>query len=275
MEIPAHKDLCTTLMLFSSRPQWQLPRGVPRGVWDYTHTESIATEYDDYFARNQLFDLDEQIIARHFTQPGLVADFGCGTGRALIPLARRGFRTLGIDLSTPMLRVVKEKAELDGLDVMRLRANLVELECVRDRVVDYGICLFSTLGMIRGRENRRRVLEHIQRMLKPGGLFVLHVHNYWFNLFDRLGRRWIAQNLIDSALHREVERGDKFFDYRRVPKMFLHTFSRRELLGELRRARFRMRELTPLNLTRTRRLPHSWLFGSLRANGWVVVVEKC
>lgn len=261
-------------MLLSSRPHWQLPRGVPRGVWEYSHTESIAAEYDHYFAFNQLFEFDEQVIARHFTSPGLVADFGCGTGRALIPLARRGFRTLGIDLSGHMLRVVREKAEIDGLDVMRLRANLVELDCLRDGVLDYGICLFSTLGMIRGRSNRRQVLAHIHRALKPGGLFVLHVHNYWFNLFDRLGRRWIVQNCIQCALDREIERGDKFFDYRGVPKMFLHTFPRRELTGELRQAGFRIVDVIPLNLERTRRLPLAWFVGALRANGWIAVVEK-
>lgn len=243
-------------------------------MWQYSHSESIATDYDHYFAHNQLFEFDEQIIARHFTNPGLVADFGCGTGRALIPLARRGFRTLGIDLSEAMLRVVQEKAEIDELEVMRVRANLVELDGLQDQVLDYAICLFSTLGMIRGRTNRRQFLTHVHRTLKPGGLFVLHVHNYWFNLFDRLGRRWILRNTIESALNREIERGDKFFDYRGVPKMFLHTFPRRELLRELRRVGFHIRDLTPLNLERTRRLPHPWFFGSLRANGWIVVVEK-
>lgn len=234
----------------------------------------MATEYDHYFAYNQLFEFDEQIIARHFTAPGLVADFGCGTGRALIPLARRGFRTLGIDLSDHMLRVVQEKAEIDRLNVMRLRVNLVELDCLRNETIDYGICLFSTLGMIRGRQNRRQFLKHVHRVLRPGGLFVLHVHNYWFNLFDRLGRRWIVRNTIETVTNREIERGDKFFDYRGVPKMFLHTFPRRELVRELQRAGFRIREVVPLNLERTRRLPHAWFFGSLRANGWIAVVEK-
>ncbi|MHB8900220.1 MAG: class I SAM-dependent methyltransferase [Thermoguttaceae bacterium] len=261
-------------MPLTSRPQWQLPRGVPRGVWDYSLTPSIAGEYDRYFACNQLFEFDEQVIARHFTRPGLVADFGCGTGRALIPLTRRGFQTLGIDLSGHMLRVVRQKAEVDHLEVMRLRANLVELDCLRDDVLDYGICLFSTLGMIRGRQNRHRFLAHVHRALKPAGLLVLHVHNYWFNLFDRLGRRWILRNCVEVAMNREIERGDKFFDYRGVPKMFLHTFARRELVGLVRGAGFRIVDLTPLNLERTRRLPQAWFLGSLRANGWILVAEK-
>lgn len=257
-----------------SRPHWQLPRGVTRSLWEYTHAEHIATEYDEYFADNQLFDFDEQVIARHFRLPGLVADLGCGTGRALVPLARRGFRTLGIDLSDHMLRMVAEKANRENLRIHRIRANLVDLNFLRDSSFDYALCLFSTLGMIRGRENRKCVLDHVFRILKPGGLFVIHVHNYWFNLFDRLGRRWIVRNLIDSTFDRQIQRGDKFFDYRGVPKMFLHTFTRGEFVKDLRRSGFRIRELTPLNVPRTGRLAASWLAGSLRANGWVAVAAK-
>ena len=86
-------------------------------MWQYAHSENIATDYDDYFALNQLFEFDEQVIARYLSKPGLVADFGCGTGRALMPLARRGFRTLAVDLSDHMLELVGEKAEVDELEV--------------------------------------------------------------------------------------------------------------------------------------------------------------
>ena len=34
----------------------------------------------------------------------------------------------------------------------------------------------------------------------------------------------------------DVEAGDKFFDYQGVPNMFLHVFTRSELLGDLSRA---------------------------------------
>jgi SAM-dependent methyltransferase len=256
------------------RPEWRLPPGVPRGVWEYAQAEHIAEDYDEYFASNELFEFDEQVVARHLAHPGLVVDLGCGTGRTLVALARRGFRGLAVDLSLPMLQVVGEKAKAEGLPIHRLQANLVELDCLREGVADYCVCLFSTLGMIRGRENRQRVLAHARRILKPGGLFVVHVHNLWFNLFCAEGRSWLLRHLVRVLASRDVQWGDKFFDYRGIPRMFLHTFTRRELVVALRRAKFVIQELIPLAVTRQRPLPHAWFFGGLRANGWIAVCRK-
>ena len=133
-----------------SPPNWQLPPGVTRGLWDYVHSPEIADGYDETFAFNTLFEFDEQVLARHFTPPGVVADFGCGTGRALVPLVRRGFRGLAIDMSDRMLQIVREKAFREDLPIECVQANLVELDTVPDNAADCGMCLFSTLGMIQG-----------------------------------------------------------------------------------------------------------------------------
>lgn len=235
--------------------------------------DHIADDYDDYFAENSLFDFDEAVLARHFTRPGLLVDLGCGTGRLLVPFARRGFRGLAVDLSMPMLEVVGQKAAEEKLPIDRLRANLTELDCLRDGVADYCISMFSTLGMIRGRANRLKALRHTRRILKPGGKFVLHVHNRWYNLFDPQGRVWLAKNLFGSMVRRDQEPGDKFFDYRGIPNMFLHVFTRRELKADLRRAGFRIVELIALDTERRHALQRPWLFGRLRANGWIVVCQ--
>lgn len=253
--------------------QWQLPRGVSRGVWEYTQSDHIADLYDEFFADNRLFEFDEQILARHFTRPGLVADLGAGTGRALVGLARRGFAGLAIDLSLPMLRIVAEKARLENLPIHRLRANLVELNCLRDGSIDYALCLFSTLGMVRKRANRQRLLAHVRRILKPDGLFVLHVHNLWYNLFDPQGRRWLVRHLLCVGFQPEIERGDKYFPYRGIPRMFLHVFTRGELVAALRSAGFKIKEIIPLDAPRQRRLRCPRLLGRIRANGWVVVCQ--
>lgn len=251
-----------------------LPPGVTRGLWEYASAEHIAEDYDEYFAYNRLFEFDEQVLLRHFKKKGLVADLGCGTGRALVPLARQGFSGLAIDLSEHMLRVVRRKADEEDLPIECVRANLVELDSLAEAGCDYAICLFSTLGMVRGRDNRRRILEHACRLLRPGGLFVVHVHNFWYSLFDPGGPGWVFGNLWQAAVKRDIDRGDKCFRYCGVPDMFLHLYTRGELAGELRRAGLRIKEFISLCPARNRALRWPWLLGRLRANGWIVVCER-
>jgi ubiquinone/menaquinone biosynthesis C-methylase UbiE len=254
-------------------PAWQLPAGVTRGLWDYTQADHIATDYDDYFAQNSLFEFDEAVLRRHFRRPGRLVDLGCGTGRLLMGFVRDGFGGLAVDLSHHMLSVVGEKARQEDLPIDRLLANMVAMDCLRDNSVDYCMCMFSTLGMIRGRENRRQVLGHVRRILKPDGLFALHVHNRWYNLFDPQSRIWLVRNLMLSPFQRDTEPGDKFFDYRGIANMFLHVFTKHELLADLATCGFRVRELVPLDRRRHQPLPHAWLGGRLRANGWIAVCE--
>jgi SAM-dependent methyltransferase len=242
-------------------------------LWDYANAEHIARDYDAYFADNRLFDFDEEILRRHITRPGLVVDLGCGTGRALVPLVRAGHRGLAVDLSAEMLGVVGEKAAEESLPIDRVLANLVELDCLADHIADYAICLFSTLGMIRGAENRRRAVQHIRRILKPGGVFVLHVHNFWYNLFDPGGPWWVFKSVAGAPFRRDFEIGDKFFDYRGIPRMYLHVFRARELRKLLTHSGFCIREWIPLDYRRTAKLRHPRLLGSVRANGWLVVCE--
>ena len=258
----------------SSRPEWQLPRGVAGGAWQYIQTGRIAEDYDEYFAHNRLFDFDQQVVAETFSSPGLVVDLGCGTGRNLLPLAKRGFTCLGVDLSEHMLRILGEKSRREELSIWRVRANLVELDFVRTGSAQYCVCLFSTLGMVRGRQNRRRVLAHAHRVLKPGGLLVIHVHNFWYSFLGPLGRGWALRHLLGVPFSRDLELGDKFFQYRGIPNMFLHTFGRSEFRRALVGAGFKIDRFIPLHPARQRSLPFPWLFGRLRANGWIAVCRK-
>ncbi|MFV1964226.1 MAG: class I SAM-dependent methyltransferase [Pirellulaceae bacterium] len=265
-------------MVAEKRPHWQLPSGVTRGLWDYVHSSTVADDYDEYFAHNRLFQFDEQVLLRELEVRGVgegkvVADLGCGTGRALLALARRGLLGVAIDLSPSMLDIVRLKALDERLPILCLRSNLVELDALADNSVDAAISLFSTLGMIQGRGNRQRALQHVSRIVKPGGPFVMHVHNYWYHLSDPGGPWWLIANLWRSCFQRDIEAGDKYFNYRGVPNMFLHLFRRSELTRSLRRAGFRIRTFIPLDPRRHRALRWPWLLGAMRANGWIAVCE--
>ena len=256
-----------------TRSDWQLPPGVTQGSWQYTQADFIAEDYDAYFAEHGMMSLDRELVDRFLREPGVVIDFGCGTGRSLFPLMRRGFSAIGVDLSQSMLEVFCRKAQAEQLDVHCVRANLVELDCFPDMSVDYDLCLFSTLGMIEGAENRLAALRHFRRILKPDGTLILHVHNFWHNVWIPEGRRWVFRNLLKSWLRREI-RGDKRYDYRGIRNFFLHVFTRGELARLLRQA-----SLTPVawHLVGPHGdapLRHAWCAGNWRTQGWIVACTR-
>ncbi len=180
-------------------PDWQLPPGVDRGLWDYLHAADMVEGYDEQMRQSPLAVADVAFCERAFPTPGKLVDLGCGTGRLCLHFAAKGYDCVGVDLSEEML--AKARANLKAHPLQRegfgeatfLRANLVDLSELPAESFEYATCLFSTLGMVRGHENRAKVLANAHRLLKPGGRFVLHAHNRYFHGLGRkrvLGQRW-------------------------------------------------------------------------------------
>ena len=250
-------------------PDWRLPPGVSRAVWDYLHDPQLARTCDERLAGTSLLEFDLRLAESLFPAPGTLIDLGCGTGRLAIPFAQRGFSVLGVDLSAEMLRIAQEKARAANVNLQFLRANLVELDGVRDECFDYAACLFSTLGMISGRDNRRKALTHVRRILKPGGRFMLHVHNLWFHLGTRAGRRWLLRDRL-RALAGDPAAGD----YDAPHAVALHHFSKREILNDLKATGFKILAIVPVSLRSDCRLRMKWLLGGVRAYGFLVAAER-
>jgi SAM-dependent methyltransferase len=257
-----------------SPADWGLPPGVNRGLWDYAHDPDIARAHDASLAGSSLFAADLAFAERHFDRPGRLIDLGCGTGRLLVPFAQRGFWVLGVDLSEEMLRVASAKALAAGVSVHRLQANLVELDSMVDRSFDYAACLFSTFGMVEGCEQRRRVVEHAYRLLRPGGKFIVHVHNRWFNFWDPQGRTWLLLDCWHS-LSGDQDAGDRVMPvHQGVAGLKLHLFTRSETTRLLTSVGFRLLETLALGLGDDGRLPWPKFLGWLRAYGYLVAVER-
>ncbi len=272
----------TAVIPLSSKhlPGWKLPAGVSRATWDYLQSEHIASEYDSYFVDSSLMRLDMQVLrtrlpANSRTQEYVVADLGCGTGRVALELLPLGFRMVNVDLSPAMLREVASKIPAEYQSRSRcVSGNLVELAgALEPASVDWCVCLFSSIGMIRGRKNRRRFLTGVRHVLKPGGAFFVHVHNRYHSLRDPGGPSWLVRSWLASYRDREAEFGDRIYSYRRLPKMFLHIYSRRELLADLRAANFTELETLPIAPRGDALLQRPRLLPSLRAGGYFAVAR--
>jgi SAM-dependent methyltransferase len=254
-------------------PAWRLPDGVDAALWQYTHTPRLAADEDAYFEGHALFQADEQILDERFTVPGRLADLGCGAGRHSIRFAKRGFSVTAVDLSHSMLNVVGLKAGSAGIELSRVQANLCRLGCVPNQSFDYAISMFSTMGMIRGRDARRRALGESRRILRPGGRFALHLHNLWLNLRNPQGRTWLLGHGA-NVVARRVELGDRRMDYRGINGMYVHLYRWSELRRDLRRAGFRIDEVIPLDEVSAEPIRMPWLAHQLRAGGWIVFARR-
>ena len=254
-------------------PAWRLPQGVDAPLWEYTHTSRLAAEEDAYFANHPLFQADAARLTARFVEPGRLVDLGCGAGRHSLRFAARGFSVTAVDLSRPMLEMVDLKAVEQGIELTTVQSNLCRLGCFPDQVFDYALSMFSTLGMIRGRECRVRALAEARRILRPGGRISLHVHNFWLNLRDSQGRRWPVAGSAGSL--RPGEPGRSADDLPRNSRDESSPLS----VGRARRASshgagLEIREVLPLNEVSAAVIDVPWFAPSVRAGGWIVFAGR-
>jgi SAM-dependent methyltransferase len=257
-----------------SPADWQLPPGISRATWDYVQSAEVALGYDKRLAGSSLVTADLEFARNLFAAPGRLIDLGCGTGRFLLEFAGRGFSVLGVDLSEEMLRITATKAAQAGAPVELLKANIVELDALADSSFDYAACLFGTLGMIEGAAQRRRMIGHVYRLLRPASMFLLHVHNRWFHIWDKGGRHWLVGELARSILGRKALGDRPMPAHQGLAGLTLHHFTRREAAGLLTSSGFRVTKIHPLSLRPDARLPFPRWFGWLRAYGYLLVARK-
>lgn len=257
----------------STPPSWRLPQGVNASLWHYTHEPRLAEEEDFYFRGHPLFEVDARALAERFREPGPLVDLGSGAGRHSVQFARRGFPVVAVDLSLPMLKIVRTKARAQGVCVGAVQANLCQLGCLPAESFAYALSMFSTLGMIRGSDARQQALAEAHRVLRPGGRLALHAHNFWLNLRDAQGRFWMLGQMLRSLV-RGGEFGDRRMTYRGIPQMEVHLYRWPELRGALHAAGFQIDEVLPIDAVRSRPIAAPWLAHSIRAGGWLVFARR-
>ena len=241
-------------------PDWQLPPGVDRGLWDYLHAADMVAGYDDQMRASPLAAADIALCEHAFGPTGRLVDLGCGTGRLCAHFATKGVECVGVDLSDEML--AQARANVPAATF--LKANLVDLSELPERSFDYAACLFSTLGMVRGAGNRAKVVANAFRLLKPGGRFVLHAHNRFYR---GLGWKRVAGQGLKSLLGSGTA-GDIVMSqaYGGAP-LTLHHFTRRKAVGLLEAAGFVVKEASAIGANGE---PAT---GS-QVYGWLLVAER-
>jgi SAM-dependent methyltransferase len=108
---------------------------------------------------------------------GPVLEYGCGNGRITIPLARAGVAVVGVDLSEPMLKDLRQRlaAEDDGVrERVDLRRGDMR-EIALGRRFPLVICPFNAFLHLYTREDVERFLARAKAHLAPRGALVFDI----------------------------------------------------------------------------------------------------
>lgn len=110
-----------------------------------------------------------------------ILDLACGYGRHSLPLAKDGYKVIGVDYSKYFLSLAKEKAkELKIKNLRFLRKDIRKINFKEE--FDLVISMFTFFGYFDNNEDNIKVLKNVYESLKKGGYFILDLENpnfYW------------------------------------------------------------------------------------------------
>jgi SAM-dependent methyltransferase len=133
--------------------------------------DEIARLYDPWsrsVVEDVSFYVDEALHSG-----GPVLELGVGTGRIAVPIASAGVRVVGVDTSTGMLEVARERAALAAVDVDLRHGDMRDPPV--DELFPLVVCPFRSLLHMETGADRRAALRAVARCLADGGRFVFDV----------------------------------------------------------------------------------------------------
>lgn len=131
--------------------------------------KDVAARYDVSTAGMPVEPVVDFLVDR--AAGGAALELGIGTGRIALPLAGRGVRVHGIDLSEQMVAKLREKPGADAIGV-----TIGDFATTRvDGMFTLAYLVFNTIQNLTTQDAQLACFENVASHLEPGGCFVIEV----------------------------------------------------------------------------------------------------
>lgn len=202
--------------------------------------EGAINNYKQATENVGLWESEEFMFNKYFKRDKPILDVGCGTGRTTFGLYRRGYTNLvGVDLTPRMIETANQISKKEGLNIEFKQGDATDLEFADGSFV-YALFSFNGLMQIPKRANRVKAMAEINRVLKPGGIFIFTTHDRdanedFLEFWQEEKKRWKAGEQ-DPRLY---DFGDRIADSKNENRdIFIHIPDREEILSCLEEAGF-------------------------------------
>jgi ubiquinone/menaquinone biosynthesis C-methylase UbiE len=172
-------------------------------------------------------------------------DCPCGIGRIAIPLARKGIRVTGVDITESYLEELAAKSKRLGLKINTVNSDMRRIKF--DKEFDAAGNIGTSFGYFDRDSDNDLVLKKMYRALKPGGKFMLHIgsrdwviRNYTTFSINEIGKlKVLNKRHFDLARSRNIAEWTFLKNgQEKVVRSILRMYSFHELIIMMRRAGF-------------------------------------
>lgn len=176
---------------------------LPHDGWAEHYERVMHLSFGDTYAELTSVALDE--IRARVPPPARVVDFGAGTGRLAVPLAREGYRVTAVDPSEKMLAKLSERAGETPVETFTCPMQ----DYSADTRHDLALCVFSVITFLLDDRSLLAAFHASAHALLPGGSLLVDVpHGSVFESFeDETGDmiRSVEIEPLGGTLHRYAE----------------------------------------------------------------------
>ena len=135
-----------------------------------------------------------------------VLDVPCGNGRLALPLAGRGYRVTGVDITKTVLQEAQSSSKEANLELELRESDMRDLPWTE--TFDAAFCFWGSFGYFDD-DGNRQFLEAVHRALKTGSRFALDVPNLTEHLLPiSQHRSWSKKGetlVLENIAYRHTE----------------------------------------------------------------------
>lgn len=185
-------------------------------------------EYHDpvlYDQENDCYTEDVPFLLKWAAKTeGTIIDLACGTGRATIPLAEKGYKLIGVDVHTGMLNEARRKSTTLHLDIDWMEQDCTKLDLKLKSKLIYMVG--NSFQHFLTNEAQDGLLNSVAKHLELGGVFIFNsrfpnteellqpsTEEYWWTYSDNR-----TQNTVDVFTISEYDSLNQIQHYTTIRK---------------------------------------------------------